>query len=130
MESTKKAQVQAENDQQVSRLGAVLRNLAAIPEEELTDGRLGEPDEEGLRYYGNGFTKSGAYGDDSAFSKMLTEAEELCYTVLMDDRGWPRNLNIAKLGSDFRVYAGDKDSFGWLVGCVQHIPTGRVLVFG
>ena len=29
----------------------------------------------------------------------------------------------------FDVYAGEKDSFGWLTGCIE-FPDGRVLVYG
>ena len=53
----------------------------------------------------------------------------LCNDYLIDDDGTCNWRNIETLRQHgYRVYAGEKDSFGWLTGCVE--KDGRILVFG
>lgn len=39
------------------------------------------------------------------------------------------NIRVLR-NAGFRVYAGEKDSFGWLVGCIQKRGDNRILVYG
>lgn len=60
-----------------------------------------------------------------------TEAESLCDEYLITDDGgcnWD-NINILR-NKGYRVFPGEKDSFGWLTGCVKKIGDRRVLVYG
>ena len=39
------------------------------------------------------------------------------------------NIRVLR-NAGFRVYAGEEDSFGWLVGCIQKCGDRRILVYG
>lgn len=60
-----------------------------------------------------------------------TYVMELCCGLLITVGGsvnYKNLLTLEKAGYD--VYAGDKDSFGWLTGCIQKKGDDRILVFG
>lgn len=64
-------------------------------------------------------------------SDTLDEVEELCNELLITESGscnWD-NINILR-NHGYRVFAGEKDSFGWLTGCIQKIGDQRILVYG
>lgn len=57
--------------------------------------------------------------------------EGLCCACLIAPNGtcnWDNVKILKKLG--YNVYAGDRDSFGWLTGCVKKFGDNRVLVYG
>lgn len=64
--------------------------------------------------------------DDVAY-----EAEALCNEKLITNNGLCNWENIRVLRDNgYRVFAGEKDSFGWLTGCVQKNGDPRILVYG
>ena len=83
----------------------------------LTDDDFHEPDEEtGVIY-----AKSTPAAD---------ECEFMANGLLITSNGGCNWDNIRKLESyGFDVYAGEKDSFGWLTGCIE-FPDGKILVYG
>lgn len=85
---------------------------------ELTDEDFCEPDEEtSIRY-----AKS---------TPAVEECEEMANALLISMGGRCNWGNIRKLGEyGFGVYAGEKDSFGWLTGCIGFPDGERVLVYG
>ena len=55
----------------------------------------------------------------------------LCCGELITSYGGCNWAAIKKLeAAGYDVYAGEKDSFGWLTGCVQKAGSDRVLVYG
>lgn len=59
------------------------------------------------------------------------KAEGLCDDVLITEGGgcdWD-NINVLR-SNGYSVFAGEKDSFGWLTGCVQKHGDNRILVYG
>lgn len=72
-------------------------------------------EEDGLEYFGD--------------SEIKDQCEELaCDLLITDDGGcnYPNIRYVRSLG--YSVYAGEKDSFGWLTGCIE--KDGKVLVYG
>lgn len=70
----------------------------------------------------DGYFKSG---------EIVDRAEELCCEQLITAKGgcdW-ENIKILR-ENGYRVFAGEKDSFGWLTGCVQRNGDNRILVYG
>lgn len=58
-------------------------------------------------------------------------AEGLCNELLITNGGQCNWDNIYILRSNgYRVFAGERDSFGWLTGCVQKNNDLRILVYG
>lgn len=85
---------------------------------ELTDEDFCEPDETGIRY-----TKT---------TPAVEECEEMANALLISAGGrcnWG-NIMVLKQEYLFEVYAGEKDSFGWLTGCIGFPDGERVLVYG
>lgn len=82
------------------------------------------------------------YGDQSNIYKedgwtgfneneMYNEVVGLCNEYLITNAGLCNWDNIHILRSNgYRVFAGEKDSFGWLTGCVQKDDDERVVVYG
>ena len=57
--------------------------------------------------------------------------EGLCCGLLITNSGSCNFCNIRKLKDrGYDVFAGEKDSFGWLTGCVQKHDDDRILVYG
>lgn len=57
--------------------------------------------------------------------------ECLCNEKLITKDGLCDWKNIGVLRDNgYRVFAGEKDSIGWLTGCVQKIGDPRILVYG
>jgi hypothetical protein len=55
----------------------------------------------------------------------------LCDEKLITEGGrcdWD-NIDVLRKNG-YRVFAGDRDSFGWLTGCVQKKGDPRILVYG
>ena len=51
---------------------------------------------------------------------LYRKVDELCNQLLIDDKRYCNWTNINALrNAGFRVFPGDKDGFGWLVGCIQ-----------
>ena len=83
----------------------------------LTDEDFCEPDETGVRY--------------AKTTPATEECEEMANALLIRMDGRCNWENIRKLGGyEFSVYAGEKDSFGWLKGCIAYPDGERVLVYG
>lgn len=84
----------------------------------LTEEDFNEPDEE----TGVVYAKSTPATD---------ECEWMANELLIMSNGRCNWENIRKLKSyGFDVYAGEKDSFGWLTGCIEFPDRERVLVYG
>lgn len=76
-----------------------------------------EGDSDGFRYF-----KSG---------KLVDHVESLCCEHLISGNGdcdW-KNIEILRQNG-YSVFAGEKDSFGWLTGCVRKKDSDKVLVYG
>lgn len=55
----------------------------------------------------------------------------LCCEHLIADGGQCNWDNIEILRNNgYRVWAGEKDSFGWLIGCVRKLGDNRVVYYG
>jgi hypothetical protein len=64
-------------------------------------------------------------------SELYNEVVTLCDKYLITNGGlcnWD-NIRILR-DKGYRVFAGEKDSFGWLTGCVQKHNDLRVVVYG
>lgn len=72
--------------------------------------------------------------DESAGKKYYNHSDEevgmLCCDLLIKEGhcNWSNIKKLKELGFD--VYAGEKDSFGWLTGCVEYPDHERVVVYG
>lgn len=70
----------------------------------------------------NGYFQSG---------DLVERAEGLCCEQLITANGGCNWANIKTLHNNgYDVFAGEKDSFGWLTGCVQKKGDNRILVYG
>lgn len=62
---------------------------------------------------------------------MYDTVVDLCNEYLITNGGRCNWNNIRILRSNgYKVFAGEKDSFGWLTGCVQKNNDERVIVYG
>lgn len=62
---------------------------------------------------------------------IVDKAEGLCCEKLIEMNGRCNWDNIRVLRNNgYDVFAGEKDSFGWLTGCVQKDGDPRILVYG
>ena len=83
----------------------------------LTEEDFNEPDETGVTY--------------AKMTPAVDECEFMANGLLITSNGRCNWENIRKLKSyGFDVYAGEKDSFGWLTGCIEFPDHERVLVYG
>ena len=84
----------------------------------LTDEDFCEPDEETYVRY-------------AKTTPATEECEEMANALLISNGGRCNWVNIKALQQyGFDVYAGEKDSFGWLTGCIGFPDGERVLVYG
>ena len=84
----------------------------------LSDEDFHEPDEETYVRY-------------SKATPAVEECESMANELLICNGGRCNWVNIRILKSHgFDVYAGEKDSFGWLTGCIAYPGGERVLVYG
>ena len=64
-------------------------------------------------------------------SDLYDEIEGLCNEYLITESGGCNWDNICVLRSKgYSVYAGEKDGFGWLTGCIQKKGDNRIVVYG
>lgn len=58
--------------------------------------------------------------------------EDLCCQLFIDGlTSIPNYANIEKMRArGYVVFAGERDSFGWLTGCVRKYGSRKILVFG
>ena len=64
-------------------------------------------------------------------SPFVDRAESLCCDQLITADGGCNWSNIKVLRDyGYRIFAGERDSFGWLTGCVQRKGDNRILVYG
>lgn len=64
-------------------------------------------------------------------SELINEAVSLSNSLLISESSNVNYFNINILRSKgYRVFPGERDSFGWLTGCIQKIGDNRILVFG
>lgn len=62
---------------------------------------------------------------------IYNEVTALCDEYLIGNGGSCNWDNIWILRDNgYRVFAGEKDSFGWLTGCVQKQGDPRIIVYG
>lgn len=63
--------------------------------------------------------------------ELVDRAEGLCCEQLIMASGGCNWTNIKVLRDNgYNVFAGERDSFGWLTGCVQKKGDYRILVYG
>lgn len=64
-------------------------------------------------------------------SDLYNEVVNLCDEYLITNDGQCNWNNIVILQNNgYDVFAGEKDSFGWLTGCVQKDNDERVVIYG
>lgn len=66
-------------------------------------------------------------------SELYEEVISSCCDVLITSNGQCNWVNIATLRNNgYSIFAGEKDSFGWLIGCIQKKddPLRRTVVYG
>ena len=64
-------------------------------------------------------------------SKLYDKAVGLCNEKLITNGGLCNWDNINFLRSHgYSVFAGEKDGFGWLTGCIRKYNDSRVIVYG
>ena len=62
--------------------------------------------------------------------EVLDQVLELADELLITDKGQPNYSVFPILNKyGYRVFAGERDGFGWLTGCIQK-GNGPVVVFG
>ena len=76
-------------------------------------------EEEGEYYFDTVGNTLGYYCELLANGELITNDGQCNWDMIMKLRG-----------RGYRVYAGDKDSFGWLTGCIQKHGDERILVYG
>ena len=71
---------------------------------------------------------SGYSGD---LPEIVTEVENLCLDLFIDDDGTPNYENIREIRNQgFKVYPAESDSFGWLIGACEKTSTNSIIYFG
>lgn len=96
----------------IELLVAKLRELEASP---LTDAELGcyTSEEDGKRYFGN-------IENTEERHPLVSEIEGMANGELITSKGQAFFAAHKKLGeAGFRVFCGESDSFGWLIGCIR-----------
>lgn len=64
-------------------------------------------------------------------SELSIKVEGLCNEYLIGSNGGCNWDNITILRNNgYNVFAGERDSFGWLTGCVQKQGDKRIMVYG
>lgn len=64
-------------------------------------------------------------------SDLYNEVVNLCDEYLITNDGQCNWNNIVILQNNgYDIFAGEKDSFGWLTGCVQKDNDERVVIYG
>lgn len=64
-------------------------------------------------------------------SELHSRIRGLCNELLITKDGGCNWGNIEFVRSNgYRVFAGEKDGFGWLTGCIRKINDKRVIVYG
>lgn len=64
-------------------------------------------------------------------NEIVYNVENLCAEKLIAKGGLCNWSNIRVLRDNgYRVFAGEKDGFGWLTGCVQKNGDPRILIYG
>lgn len=65
--------------------------------------------------------------DDDRVQQLLNYLDDL----IIVSNGSVNYQNIQKVNQyGYRIYPGERDSFGWLTGCVRKGYSGPILVFG
>lgn len=71
------------------------------------------------------------YFDTDIQGTLAYEATSLCNEELITDRGQCNINNIGILRrSGYKVFALEKDSFGWLIGGIRKDGSDRILAYG
>lgn len=96
----------------IELLVAKLRELEASP---LTDAELGcyTSEEDGKRYFGN-------IENTEEVHPLLDEIDTLANGELITSQGQAAFSAHKQLEyAGFKVFCGERDSFGWLIGCIR-----------
>ena len=78
-------------------------------------------------YYVDEYDKWAYFKDSELYDEVTT----LCCGKLITNDGacnWD-NINILR-NNGYSVFAGDRDSFGWLVGCIRKHDDKRTVCYG
>lgn len=68
--------------------------------------------------------------EDEDADEVLDQVLELADELLITDKGQPNYSVFPILNRyGYRVFAGERDGFGWLTGCIQK-GNGPTIVFG
>lgn len=72
---------------------------------------------------------NGGYQGD--LPEIVTEVENLCLDLFIDDDGTPNYENIREIRNHgFKVYPTEYDSFGWLMVACEKTSTHSIIYFG
>ncbi|RII34326.1 hypothetical protein D2A34_14370 [Clostridium chromiireducens] len=75
------------------------------------------------------YIKAKQYLTNGEPQELVKEAVRLADEVLITSEGKPNYESISYLKEHgFNVFAGEKDSFGWLTGCIR--TSKGIIVFG
>lgn len=96
-----------------------------------TDLMFDESDENGaMMFNGNIVYDLDDNGDPTENAVLMDKIETLAQEVLIAADGHPDYKSIQDMKKyGYEVYAGERDSFGWLIGCIQK-GNGPIFVFG
>ena len=63
--------------------------------------------------------------------EIVTEVEDLCLDLFIDNSGSPNYNNILEIRNHgFKVYPTESDSFGWLMAACEKTSTHSIIYFG
>lgn len=82
-------------------------------------------------YTNRGVVKLGGGKVGFCKTELYKKVVDLCEEHLFIKGGYCNWTNIRTLHENgYRVFAGKKDSFGWLTGCVQKNNDKRIIIYG
>ena len=79
----------------------------------------------------DGYRKIFNAGCQGDLPEAVTEVEDLCLDLFIEENGYPNYGNIfaiRKIG--FKVYPTESDSFGWLMAACENTSTHSIIYFG
>lgn len=122
-----------EKFQQLDAMNDEIKTLAKMLDviQDRTDLMFDEPDENGAMVFnGNIMYDLDDNGNPTENAVLMDKIEALAQEVLITADGHPDYKSIQDMKKyGYKVYAGERDSFGWLTGCIQK-GNGPIFVFG
>ena len=79
----------------------------------------------------DGYRKIFNAGYQGDLPEIVTEVEDLCLDLFINNDGTPNYENILEIQNQgFKVYPTEFDSFGWLMAACAKISTHSIIYFG